>query len=273
MLSTADGGRRWTRESHLPKDVGDFYDVSCPTKTYCLTVGTSEDGYPGVALVSTNLGRSWKHLNLPSGEQPGTVVCVAPRNCLIAGRSSGAGTGNGLDSASIITTSNGGLTWVHGSLPMGMLASGVPEINSLSCVTRTRCFAVGTTVKTLSGEPGAVRNTGFLLVSLDRGTTWTNNASPPGAEQVDEIACESTTDCVATTGGDAIEAAGLFTTSNSGRTWTAQNLSPRVISLYDIACPSTSSCVTVGSGVSNYSRAESAAAVVTHDRGATWTSP
>ena len=270
VLTTTDGGRAWTREPALPKDVGGLDNISCPTKTYCLTVGTSADGSGGVALATTNLGRSWRRLNLPKRLEPDLLTCFTRGACVAAG-----GTGDGTSQMNIISTDNGGSTWTQTSLPGDAYDQVVPEIGGLTCTTRTRCFIVGDIYKIFSGEPGAVGYTGFLVESIDGGRTWTSGASPAGAQAVDEITCESAANCVAVTGGTDIEALGLFTSGNGGTTWTARTIPPSVFSILDIACPSTTTCMAVGTGrdVDDplNDRRELAAVVVTHDNGATWT--
>jgi photosystem II stability/assembly factor-like uncharacterized protein len=79
VLTTTSGGGTWTREPPLSKDVGGLNDISCPSKTYCLAVGTPVDGTGGLALVTTNLGRTWRRLSLPKGVAPEFVTCFTPR--------------------------------------------------------------------------------------------------------------------------------------------------------------------------------------------------
>jgi photosystem II stability/assembly factor-like uncharacterized protein len=270
VLRTTDGGRTWRRDPPLPKDVGGLKDISCLTKTYCLTVGTSENASSGVALTTTNLGRSWRRLNLPTRAEPEFVICFTRRACVAAG-----GTTDGVNENRILTTDNGGSTWTQHSLPGDAYEQGAPEIGGLTCATRIRCFIVGSSYEQLSGEPGDVRYTGFLVTSLDGGRTWTSGAIPTGAQELDEVTCESATDCMAVTGGSYIEALGLFTSSNGGMTWTARSVSPSIYALSDVACPSTTTCMAVGTGrdVDDplNDRGELAAVAVTHDGGATWT--
>ena len=270
VLTTTDGGRSWTRDPALPKDVGGLNDISCLTKTYCLTVGTSENGSGGVALATTNSGRSWRRLNFPKRAEPEFVTCFTRRACVAAG-----GTRDEVDANSIITTDNGGSTWMQSSLPGDAYEQGAPEIGGLTCTTRTRCFIVGRSYEELSGEPGDVRYTGFFVKSNDGGKTWTSSAIPTGAQELDEVTCESATNCVAVTGGSYIEALGLFTSSDGEMTWTARSLPPSLYALSDVACPSKTTCMAVGTGrdVDDplNDRGELAAVAVTHDGGATWT--
>lgn len=270
VLTTTDGGRSWTRDPALPKDVGGLNDISCLTESYCLTVGTPENGSAGVALATTNLGRSWRRLNLPKRVEPEFVTCFTRSACVAVG-----GNADGVNENSIITTDNGGSTWMRTSLPGDAYGQGAPEIGGLTCTTRTRCLIFGNIYRIFSGQPGAVGYTGFLVKSIDGGKTWTSGEIPAGAQELDEITCEGATNCVAVTGGSYIEALGLFTSSDGGMTWAARSLPPSIYALSDVACPSTTTCMAVGTGRdvedTLNDRGELAAIAVTHDGGATWT--
>jgi photosystem II stability/assembly factor-like uncharacterized protein len=255
VVRTTDGGRTWALTPPLPTDIVGMTDISCPAKSYCLAVGSSPDESASDALVTTNLGRSWRRLDIPSDERLTSVACMGRGACVAAGN---------LDSSplSVIYTSDGGSKWVQSALPIdGYLH--YPA--GLTCVSRTRCFMVGSTTLPKSGfEPG------YIIESTDGGRTWTDDVLPPSTPPLSELSCASPTACVVTGGPEGTP---LLRTENGGTTWIVPAVPTSVSSLEGVSCPTKTWCIAVGVGPPDGGEpgVGPTAVVVTHNGGATWT--
>jgi photosystem II stability/assembly factor-like uncharacterized protein len=268
VLRTVDGGKTWTQEPPRPRDIGGLSDISCPTRSYCLAVGASPySAYRqavAVALVTSNSGRTWRRLVLPKGESElSGVTCSAPRVCLAV---------DGADTRTI-STDNGGTTWTkdHGN----------PGLGRPTCIG-THCLTVGTFAYAMRYVN---ESTALIFESTDGGRTWASDTLPRFGQssELNDIACVSTTDCVAVGGLGVLvgpgpgESSGItthaavLTTHDGGARWIAGSVPPSVQGLSAISCPTTTSCMAVGYHSSQHFTVSSAAVLVTHDSGATWT--
>jgi photosystem II stability/assembly factor-like uncharacterized protein len=273
-IRTVDGGRTWVMTPVLPKGIGIINSISCPTLGYCMGVGVSSANSPAVAVVTNNSGRAWKRLALPKGEESlSLVTCTTPRKCIAEGSMDAVvGEPDEGHRLSIITTSDGGSTWVQSSLSTDPSAPiGAYILSGLTCATQTRCLLVG------DATPGDGSASGVIIASDDGGLTWTFEKAPAGTTFLNAISCPSAAQCAVVGGG--IEARGgsdqdIVTTSDSGQTWTSHFVPASAVGLDGVSCPSVTSCVGVGFGLSTSDpTAEPAAVVVTADAGATWTAP
>ena len=271
VIRTLDGGRTWTMAPSLPSGVGRLVEVSCPTKIFCMAVGTTSSLTSAIAVTSTNAGRSWKPLRLPKGvEDLSLVTCTTRRYCIAEGEMEATiGDPTSGNRLSIMTTPNGGTTWTQGSLSYNSDAPlGIPTFSGLTCGTPTHCLLVG------DATPGDGSPSGMIASSFDRGATWTFQALPPGTTFLNAVSCESAMHCVVAGGG--IEARGgsdrdILTTTDGGLNWTSRMVPSAAIGLDGISCPSESWCMSVGFGLSATDpTAEPAAVVVSSDGGSTW---
>jgi photosystem II stability/assembly factor-like uncharacterized protein len=268
VLRTTDGGKTWTQEPPRPRDIGGLSDISCPTRSYCLAVGASPYSAShqtvAVALVTRNSGRTWRRLVLPKGEtELSGVTCSAPRVCLAV---------DGADTRTI-STDNGGTTWTrdHGS----------PGFGRPTCIG-THCLMVGTFAYVMRYVN---ESTALIFESTNGGHTWASDKLPGFGQssELNDVTCVSATDCVAVgglgvgVGPGAGESSGIttqaavLTTHNGGATWIAGSVPPSVQGLSAISCPTATSCMAVGYHSSQHLTVGSAAVLVTHDSGATWT--
>ena len=267
VARTTDGGRTWTMAAPLPKGVGPILNgLSCPTRSYCLLAGESSYGKAGYALVTTNLGRSWRRLKIPKGDVLSGVTCETRRYCVaVEERFKSAS----ITSASITATNNGGSTWRRGSVPSQFPSE---DMSSPTCIGFTRCFIVGWNYQELNFPPAA-----SIFQTNDGGRTWTNDVLPPDTSVLSQISCASAADCVAVGGGWNHGGAGgppdLLTTSDGGTTWMARSLPASVLVINSISCPTATSCMVVGSAGPNTLEQLPAAVAVTDDGGDTWATP
>ena len=214
------------------------------------------------------------------------VACSSASYCVAVG---GDGTFQGVAGLS----SAGGTSWVAGTV-----ASGLPDLEALSCSTVLKCVAVGqgATVVTIDGgqtwtahaipspdttllgvscynsthcvavgvSPGDNGPyNGDVLVTSDGGTTWTVPTVPSGSGALGSVACASATLCVAV-------GASVLVSTNGGGTWSARSVAGGTGVLRSVSC-SASTCVAIGANpLATQDPSAMAYAIVTQDAGATW---
>jgi hypothetical protein len=259
VVRTPDGGGTWAR-SIIPAGVGTLTGVSCPTKTFCLSVGETPDGRRGVALETTSSGRVWTQLSLPRREDRLSLVschsvhiCVAVVNDL---------------RATVITTTNGGKSWARTSLPQNTTGpTGTDIAESLSCPSATRCFIVG------GFTLGDGTASGLAFTSSNGGKMWTSRSLPSGTTGLFGISCRTPTTCAVVGGGYGGVGGLILTTTDAGQTWTSRSEPVAASALESISCPTVDRCVATGTGPSATDRSGLQPAVaISSDGGITWTS-
>jgi photosystem II stability/assembly factor-like uncharacterized protein len=190
IARTTDDGRTW-RNALVHAPMATFVDgVDCPNMVRCWAVGGSGSATvsePAVILGSTNGGATWFPQGVPAGVQTLTAVsCPTVRRCVAVGVSPGDALYPAPDNV-IVTTTDGGATWVRRAAPLG-----IGGLSAISCPTASFCVAVGSSV-----EDSFDDFTGVALVSKDGGVTWKSEAMPSGTPILDSVACSSGGNCVA----------------------------------------------------------------------------
>jgi hypothetical protein len=166
--------------------------------------------------------------------EPGSVACPSTSDCIVVGSNSSNGAGGG-----ILSTTDGGSTWVIETVPAG---TGV--LSDVACPSTSDCTAVGSSI----------------IATTDGGSTWTVETAPAGAGHLDAVACPSTSICTAV-GGSSILA-----TTDGGSTWTHETAPALLGALLGVACPSASDCTAVGGNGSG------GGILATTNGGSTWIS-
>jgi photosystem II stability/assembly factor-like uncharacterized protein len=168
IATTNDGGSTWRQSSGLIRAPPDF--VSSPTcigLTRCYIVGWSyqEENLPPVAsIIQTDDGgrTSINDVLPPNTSVLSQISCASAADCVAAG--GGWNHAGGSGPPDLLTTSNGGTTWVARSLPASII-----DINGISCPTVTWCMMVGSEgPNTFVQHPSAT-----VAVTDDGGVTWT----------------------------------------------------------------------------------------------------
>jgi photosystem II stability/assembly factor-like uncharacterized protein len=124
LLTTADGGKTWTRTSTDPYPVA----LACRTATDCFALISMS--YNSHHLVTHDGGRTWQPYDALSPYYWTSLTCVDASTCYATG--TGVGTAGNL-----AVTHDGGTTWT---------AEATPTFNPLfgiACTGRDRCYAVG----------------------------------------------------------------------------------------------------------------------------------
>jgi hypothetical protein len=238
IVSTVDGGTTWLSQS-VPAKVDLIQEVDC-NPTFCVAVGSgSFTGTADVLITSVDGGTTWTAYGVGSDAGGGglnDVTCASSSDCLVS---------NG----DIYQTNDVGSTWTAQTLPTGPV--GTP---SIACPSVMECFTTDAFLGTVNDQIG---------VTTNGGSSWSLQAIP-AVEQLNEIACPSTTQCVVV--GDAANGSGVvLTTDDAGADWVSEpnpETSGDGIGLERVSCPSTSVCFAMGNG----------ALITTDNGGSTWTS-
>jgi photosystem II stability/assembly factor-like uncharacterized protein len=204
--------------------------VTCLSATECVAAGKQG---ATLAFDPTNVGGS---ATLLAGggttQQMNGISCVNAADCVAVGA---AGT--------ILTTSNGGQTWLPRT--SGVTAS----LAGVSCVGLV-CEADGAVASGVA----------VMVGSSDGGVTWSPQTSG-STTALTGIACTSSTSCVAVGGSGK-----TLVTTNGGGVWTTTT-SGTTANLTAVACPSASSCYAVGAVLAP---ATTATILASADGGNTW---
>jgi hypothetical protein len=231
--------------------------VSCPAPSLCLAVGVNHDGFGGAGgpLAEIWNGTGWHSVTvrLPAGATAGAlsgVDCLSVRDCIAVGFYD-TGSAYPYSQFALVDTWNG-KTWapVTAPSPEGHFT----ELSGVSCVSATRCVAVGTYSEPSSAAP---------LAEIWNGRTWTPSEPPVGIDNGVGLVGVS---CVRFPAGRFLEgplwaAASCFAVgwiyggtiihplmySWDGRSWTTQAGEGFWGEMGGVSCTSGDRCAAVGS--------------------------
>jgi photosystem II stability/assembly factor-like uncharacterized protein len=248
ILTTADGGLTW-RKRVVPANVGNVQSVACATSSRCIATALRGPLGPkskGVFLVTRDAGSSWTVVTL-RGAFFVDIACPTGLNCFAVGNNATVTAGI------IVATTDGGLRWHAQRLP-----AGITELNAISCISASRCFALG-----LAGVGSSFRS--VVLTTADGGRNWTQHAVAKGIDGLAAISCPSASRCFATGYNRSGTSAVIYASADGGLRWTAQTAPKGITGLAGVACATPSKCAAVGTTTSS-----GRAIVATTDGGATW---
>lgn len=220
--------------------------VSCVSETFCVAVGASFDGTKYQTLVATWNGSAWAVAVSPN-EGPdsnllSSVSCSSATSC--------AAVGEYVDGSSVVTTLAmmwDGTAWTIVPTPNNNPGTDPNRLLSVSCVSPTSCFAIGTT-SSFGNET--------LAMTWD-GTAWTILLSPnPAAENYFEsVSCVSSTECVVVgVGIDNTNVGAPLVLTWNGTMWTqlsVADVGTEDDTLSGVSCAASYSCMAVGFSVTN----------------------
>jgi len=195
------------------------------------------------------LSATWTARSVPAGVGLlNDVTCPSATQCYaVGGANSYSGPGW------IIASTDGGVSWT--------LADSAPQatFSAIACSTTTRCIAVGGGMPTAQGNAPMVP---YVVLTTDGGQHWSPATLPPEVGAVSDVACASTSICVAV--GSAVARTG-----DGGATWTLAS-SPQGLSyIISVTCPTASFCIIGGAGPGPGSSSPSMSSV-SHDGGLSW---
>ncbi len=248
ILASANGGATWNQPV-LPIANATLLGVTCSTMTNCTAIGVTSpsngQAFVGQAITSNDGGNTWTAATLPPGTGAlGGVACPTSTFCVAVG-------------ASIMVSNDGGQTWAIATVPTGIGDGG---LRSVSCSSALDCVAVGANPlgEEDSTEPGEAVGT------TDGGATWHSITMPPSTAGVDQVSCNSSSQCV---GGGSWETRGgpaaFAGSSDGGQTWQVESPPSGFSQIAGLACPSLNNCVVVG-------RSGDQPVTATTNNGGTW---
>jgi photosystem II stability/assembly factor-like uncharacterized protein len=255
VLGTTDGGATWTEQSAptnqalyrsgLPL-LAPFDAITCPSTTVCFAMGS------GSYMVTRDAGRTWTDdeglVNGRAVRQGGgygpfgdSITCPSTTMCVTNGTVETKSDG---PRSEISLTTDSGATWVTERIPKSI------GVSDVSCLSTSRCFALGGGGATRATEFGAI------LASSNGGKSWDTSRYSPGPQGPGTIACTTRKTCMIIEQGSN----GVVETTDAGRVWSTRSWSAGIFGFNDVACPSTTSCyAATGNGI-----------LATRDSGSSW---
>lgn len=154
VLSTANGGKSWTRHVLISKTairsetLPPGLPLACPTVTTCYAITANQtpgahQPLPGIVLVTDDAGATWRHSVVKAKATFTDISCAGARACRVIG------------SAGIFATADGGKTWQRQNLADGEpfpLLQGLPS--GISCPAVDTCYAVNGVMIVGTHPPG-----------------------------------------------------------------------------------------------------------------------
>jgi hypothetical protein len=240
----ADFGQNRRTHHHVH---GGLYSVWCPAASSCVAAGTRADGsVEDGSLIERWNGTRWSVTATPNPPSADSVVlhsvaCDTGTYCVAVGEYIDRTTRDVRPAAEQWN----GKAWSLTPVPFSARAA-LTNLDGVSCVTPTDCWAAGLTSHIYAPPGGYTRS---LLEHWD-GKSWSVAASPPGAVTLNGVSCAGGSACLAV--GDTngtIPAAQRW----NGSRWL--NLTPAEPSgseswLNAVSCLGSAACEAVGGSTS-----------------------
>ena len=230
-------GRTWTTQITL----SDLRGITCVGASDCWAVGSNSTA--PVVYHTSDGGQTWAIQTVanPIGYLQSVYCQSDGLHCWAVGIAE-AGTGS---AGVIYSTTNGGTTWP------GALVTSITDASRLSSIacpgsgTAVTCIAVGNTGTGFQASTGAA-----LLVSGDLSSVQAI-AVPSGVAALTGLACQGSSDCVATglrsqNQNTGVYSGTLIKTTNGGQSWATTKIPADVSGLAGVTCPSSGNCAAVG---------------------------
>lgn len=236
-------GSRWVSVGvirSVPGPYSGLHSLSCPRARACLaTGGYFPRGFVQPLVGSWN-GRAWHVALAPTPSQYltgiGSVSCALTTDCIAVGAYFTDAIGR---YSRTLAEHWNGRTWSI-ERPTNVPSAIQNYLNSVSCPSRSTCFAVGEAIHPTKA-----------LIERWNGTRWRLMKSATGfAAPVDltGVSCPSVTDCIAV--GDTGLSGTAAAEQWNGRSWIAQPIEPPAHQSYSqleaVSCPGAAECTAVG---------------------------
>ena len=277
MLVTTDGGSTWRAKSLNLRGVTG--SMSCPSLLVCYL------GVGDMILHTSDGWSSWDQQRSPITVLPPTIAFVGGLSCPSETTCFGiVPTGSMHPGPTyIISTNDSGKTWVDDT------PGGAGQLASIGCPNARTCYATGAfgsiiatkdawatwsaQVSTVQFDLGgvscaeanvcAIAGWNQAITTVDGGIHWTTHPTSASTNgSLTGMSCPTASRCVATgRDGDPMIA---VASNDGGATWQTVYRPSSQGWLGSVSCPTVASCVAAG---------EHGWIAVTHDGGATWSSP
>jgi hypothetical protein len=221
--------------------VWQFTAVSCTSPNGCMAVGALTSTTRQL-LSETRTSSGWAVQTIPE-PSPGSLLlgvsCTKASFCIAVGHQPA-----GVGTAPLAERWNGS-AWTIQSAP-GPAGATFAELDAVSCVSPTRCLAVGD--KQTQGKQ-------VPLAEVWNGSNWKIKAIPKASGQASSglsgISCPAQSKCFAVGHSETKDIFKTFAEVWNGSKWTIQRTPSRAKndSLNAVSCRSASSCMAVGSGL------------------------
>lgn len=244
------------RPAALP--AGDLGGVACQTARNCLAVGVNDPDTPdSVARAASWNGKAWRAVTVKltagaTAAQLDGVSCLSASatDCVAVGTSAPQGNPSYLTSEFV--DSWNGRAWA----PLALNNDAIFTLQSVSCLSRKDCLAVGT-----EKSPEGGYSSGIAVHW--NGATWTALAPPEPPANLGSgftsVSCAAGPFCVVI-GNNYDPTTRTLIDAWNGRTW--KTLAPAEakgvtdLVLNSVSCTSARSCVAVGNGTGTGTRGE-----------------
>jgi photosystem II stability/assembly factor-like uncharacterized protein len=182
VVATFNGGLSWTRLRTVPNNLPDLSSISCSDMYKCVAVSTNH------IFIIKNEGQSWTKLTPPNGvTELSSISCPTVEYCYIMGGLGSSSNGFTMTSSSIIISSkDGGLTWVKASV----LPESLDPIR-IRCVSFDTCYVVG---YDQSASPGS-DSVGGIYITTDGAKSWSRQQVPSKVNGIQDISCVTVSKC------------------------------------------------------------------------------
>lgn len=253
LVETTDAGETWATEPFPGSFTGVDPSLSCTSALDCVAIASAGDGAV-TSFVTSDGGQTWASSSLPVQATATTTVEITQlscqgRDCTVVGStqpdpgsgvppapastSSGTSSGTGGWQGFSLASSDGGATWVLGTMPSGFIPG-----YDFSCTSGTDCLALGNT----SGPA--------VLATTDGGKTWTATSVPGGGAAGEFVNWDACTSSACWVSGGALSgtrnAPFLDETSDLGASWIPTSLPTGVTAIGNVACTDSSTCYALG---------------------------
>ena len=253
LISTENGGQSFTVHP-LPSGVGSLYSLACTSTNRCSGLAATSiylAGHSDATFLSTNDGgTSFTDSTIIPGDSMESLSCSSNVDCTVVGTSDALGS-NQWTAGVTATTTDGGHTWIEGSLPGGF---GISQYSEVSCADAQHCSVTGNISITVPNPPQCSSSP-----QPASGSTTTTHPVSPAVQAIAQaeaaIASAANQTSAASGGGYSCSPNGttligdIASTVDGGQSWSPDPLpgdTPQPM-FTGISCPSASECWAAGS--------------------------
>ena len=263
MITTSDRGHSFATVA-LPVGVGHLDTLSCTSRGFCAGLAADSEAlntpFTDATFLSTsNYGRSFSDQPILAGESMQSLSCLSNLDCTAVGWNDTVGP-NDFTAGVAARTTNGGRTWVAGTLPAGL---GISYLSKLSCADSLHCSVIGTIAISIA-DPGPPN---CLKMKPPGGLPPANNPLPTNVqsravknisesesraatkEQLKEAESKEELFPCYESGPHATLVNDIASTTDGGLSWSPDRLPANVPApmLSNLSCPTGNQCWVAGS--------------------------